>query len=230
MSKALKSFLATFEETLKSFDKEKTLRYVLDLLEKEGISVSELYESIIGPTLNNIVIFRNQEDYTIWKEHLMTSIVRCVIECTYPYVLKFRDENKEKEAFKLNEGKKVVILCPEEEYHEIGPRMGADFFTMANYQVFFIGANTPEKNMISAIEFLKPDFVAISISNYLNLVTLNHMTKKIREKAQSKTKLLVSGSAFQRTSTSANDFGADGLVSTFEDVCNLGRDTHETSI
>lgn len=230
MCKDLKTFLNTFEVTLKSFDKEKTVQYALDLLEKEEVPIWQLYESIIGPTLNNIVIFRNQEDYTIWKEHLMTSIVRCVIECAYPYVLKVRDENKNKEEFKVNEGKKVVILCPEEEYHEIGPRMGADFFTMANYQVFFIGANTPEKNMVSAIEFFQPDFVVISISNYLNLVTLNHMTKKIRGKIHDKTKLLVSGSAFQRTTTSANDFGADGLVMTFEEVCQLGGVAHETSI
>ena len=65
-----------------------------------------------------------------------------------------------------------MLVCPEEEYHDLGIRMGADFFTIAGYDVTYIGSNTPKSNILSAARFLKPDIIDISVSNYLNLVML----------------------------------------------------------
>ena len=207
--------LKQFKEYLESFNKDKALAFSLGLLSEGKITVPELYEEIIAPTLGSIVISREQEDNLIWKEHTMTNIARSVIECAYPFVLKEREQYKEQKP------QRVMLLCPEEEYHEIGARMGADFYTIANYEVIFIGSNTPKENFFSAYNTLKPDIVSISITNYLNLVSLKKIIEEMKEKIDKNVKIIISGSAFKTTKKTAADFGADALVSSFADIIKL---------
>lgn len=208
--------LKQFKEYLESFNKDKALEFSLGLLSEGKITISELYEEIIAPTLNSIVISREQEDSLIWKEHTMTNIARSVIECAYPFVLKERDKNN-----KVGKRQRVMMLCPLEEYHEIGARMGADFFTIANYEVIYIGTNTPKENFFSAYNTLKPDIVSITITNYLNLVALKSIVAEMKEKTDKNVKIILSGLAFKTTQKTASDFGADALVTSFEDILAL---------
>lgn len=210
--------LKQFKEYLESFNKDKALELSLGLLSEGKITVAQLYEEIIAPTLGSIVISREQEDSQIWKEHTMTNIARSVIECAYPFVLKEREQYKEQKP------QRVMILCPEEEYHEIGARMGADFYTILNYDVFYIGGNTPKENFFSAYNTLKPDIVSISITNYLNLVTLKKIMEELKAKADKNVKIIISGSALKHTKKTAADFGADELVTSFKDIAALRRE------
>ncbi len=213
-----------FSETLKNFDKEQALNYCLRLLEDGTLSVPALYEEILSPALNQISIPRADEDTLIWQEHAMTAIVRSVVECAYPFVLK--EKAKQSCAF----GGKVVLVCPEDEYHELGIRMGTDFFTIANFEAVFVGGNTPAANIVSVVQTLKPDIVDIGVSNFLNLVSLKRIILELREKIDPRIKIAVSGSAFKRTGKNAADFGADIIINSFADILAFGRVNNETGI
>ncbi len=221
MKHDIKKYFDEFQKYLQSFDKEKALEFSHMLLSEGKVTVSELYEEIIAPTLNSIVISRDEEDSLIWKEHAMTGIARSVIECAYPFVLKERAKNQ-------TEGKqqRVMMLCPLEEYHEIGARMGADFFTIANYEVLYIGANTPKENFFSAYNSLKPDIISITITNYLNLVSLKSIIAEMKKNTAQNVKIVLSGLAFKTTQKTAADFGADALVTSMKDVFKLRGDNH----
>lgn len=207
--KQLKQYMA-------QFSREKSVAYSLSLLAERKVTVSELYEEIIRPVLASIIICRADEGQAIWKEHLMTSIVRSIVESAHSYVEAEREANWEGAPCG-----KVIVLCPEEEYHEIGARMGADFFTITGFDVYFIGANTPKSNLVSAYETLKPDLIAFSVANYLNLVSVKKYIEEIREKIGSGVKITLSGGAFSLTGKTAGDFGADALIQTFADVMAL---------
>lgn len=225
MNLYLEQYYEQFHKYLLDFDKDTALHYSLTLLSDGKVSIQELYEHIITPSLNNITIGRDEEDRDIWKEHMMTNIVRSIIECVYPYVA------KEKEKFiQQDDRKRVMVLCPEEEYHEIGARMGADFFTMTGYDVFYIGCNTPKGNFIHAYNELKPDIIAVSITNYLNLVSLKKIVRDIKDQINSKVMLLICGSAFIHTKTTAKDFGAHKLVCTYDDILSLRGNDNVTGI
>jgi methanogenic corrinoid protein MtbC1 len=47
---------------------------------------------------------------------------------------------------------KVIVMCPEFEDHDMGARMVSDFFTIAGYEAVFIGAKTPIKTILKAVE------------------------------------------------------------------------------
>ncbi|NTV90212.1 MAG: cobalamin B12-binding domain-containing protein [Clostridiales bacterium] len=219
MNDNLNQYRAQLITYMEAFDRDNSVSYALSLLADGKVSIPDLYEGILTPVLNSISVSRASEDEAIWKEHVMTGIVRTIVECAYPFVLKQRKP--------FAEGKKqvrVIILCPEEEYHELGARMGADFYELNGFEVFFIGCNTPKENFISAYNALKPEIIAISITNYLNLISLKQIIEEIRGKIGNEVKVLLSGSAFASTRKTAKDFGATALVGSYAEIEALRGD------
>jgi methanogenic corrinoid protein MtbC1 len=218
----LHSFYKEFLKYLDRQDKEHCVSFVLDKLSKNKIDIVTLYEEILTPSLREQFCRESGAEICIWEEHVRTSIVRTVIECCYPYLIGERDRL-------YSPGKKgqVIVTCPSEEYHEIGARMVADFFTLCGYDVTFVGANTPREEVFSALAFIKPVFVAISVTNYYNLVVARKMVnrlKEIRTETDGEFKIIVGGVAFQDNTSSAGEMGADRLLITFADIKALSEE------
>jgi len=66
----------------------------------------------------------------IWREHVRSEITRTVIECCYPAVVaavNAREQGKPAEDRMVGAKKRVMIVLPSEEFHELGARMGRTF-------------------------------------------------------------------------------------------------------
>ncbi|MDR5658475.1 cobalamin-dependent protein [Serpentinicella sp. ANB-PHB4] len=207
-------------------DKENAVKYILENLTKGNIDIVSLYEDILAPTLNDIAHYKKAQNIHIWQEHIRTSIVRTVIECCYPHVIKERDEK-----YKLHHGKKVLVMCPQEEYHEIGPRMVTDFFNLCGYQATFVGGNTPKEEILKIALAYEPDYIAISVSNYFHLVAAERAIKNLRSTYKKSIKIIVGGYAFNRNPQAYKDIGADLLLQDFDSIRQLeGSTLNETGI
>ncbi len=217
MSDKMKPFTDAYCEFLDAFNRDGATRYALSLLENGEITIAQLYEQVLTPALDRIVIPRCDETCMIWKEHMMSSIVRATVEATYPYVLKEREK-----APAANKGTLVALVCPQEEYHEIGLRMGSDFFTMQGYDVAYIGVNTPKATLLDAVKTLKPAIVDLGVTNYLNLAQLPMLVKELKALSPAP-KVYISGSALMHTGKRASEFGADGLLKDYESVKALSE-------
>lgn len=152
----------TVKDYITNEDRAGLVEYVISLYNDKKITVQSLYQNVLHKVLNEITCMKNNSS-CIWKEHVQTSIVRTVIECSYPYIIK---EVKKKSKL-MNES--VIVVCPPEEYHEIGAKMAHDFFLLEGYDTTFIGANTPLKDIVSAVECIKPKYIALSVTNYYNI-------------------------------------------------------------
>jgi methanogenic corrinoid protein MtbC1 len=208
-----------YKELLEYFEDENkngAVKFVMKKLEKGALDIVTLYNELLAPSLNNMKC-EGPEEYCIWKEHVRSSIVRSIIEMCYPYVIHER-EVKYKNTGK---GKKVIVICPPEELHEIGPRMIADFFTLVGYDVTFIGANTPKKSFLSAIDILEPVYIALSVTNYYNLSAARAVIDDIKKQEHNKFKIIVGGRAFERNPNIYKEIGADVQLKSFEDIQNL---------
>lgn len=216
MDDTLNTYAGIFKDYLERFDRENGVRYCLDLLDKGRVAVPELYEQILAPALNSLQMDRDKEHDAIWREHVMTNIVRNVIELAAPYVA------KESAAMESPAKKpRVMLVCPQEEYHDLGIRMGLDFFTIAGFDATYIGANTPKSNIISAAKSLQPDIVGISVSNYLNLFAMGKIIPELKREIGRNVRILISGSAVRHSGRSAEDFSADGVVNSFREIMDL---------
>ena len=209
--------LEDFKKLLASEQKEEAVNYALSLLETGKIGVVELYEKILTPALNQMECKLEDRNLCIWKEHVQTAIVRTIVECCYPYVMKHRKENVKDNDLT------AVILCPPEEYHDLGARMVTDFFTLCGYHTIFVGSNTPYQDFYQAIYSIQPDLVAISVSNYFNLVATKRIIKELREASQKTPWIVAGGRAIDRDERSIEIIGANERICSFHDIMQLAE-------
>lgn len=202
-----------FANYLDQENKDEAVAYILSLLESGALTIEEIYAELLVPSLTNYACPLDDQEICIWKEHTRTSIVRTILEATYPYVIARKP--------KMTQTKKLIVLCPEEEYHEIGAIMVANYFAMAGFNAQYIGANTPKHDILSAVKAIKPDFLALSVTNYYNVV----VTKKITEALKAnypEVKIIIGGQAF-RQEDALKQVTYDYHIDTLEDIMNLAK-------
>ncbi len=177
-----------FMDILDREDKDGAMTFVFGLLESERLTIEELYEELLTPSLTQFACKLADAEICIWKEHTRTSIVRTILEATYSYISK-------RKAGVPQLGKSVLVVCPQEEYHEIGAIMATHYFLLTGFQAQYIGANTPKEEIISAIRALKPDYLALSVTNYYNLFSTKKLTETLKENYPG-VKIIIGGQAF----------------------------------
>jgi methanogenic corrinoid protein MtbC1 len=206
---------------LESEDREQCVEFALSRLSNDQLDVVTLYDEILAPSMKERLCRQKHKEISVWEEHVRSSIVRTVIECCYPFVVKERGER-----YYSSLAGKVIVFCPQEEYHEIGARMVADFFSLCGFDALFVGANTPQAEMIEAIGYVKPIYVAISVTNYYNLVAARKTVQQmleVRKRSGADFKIIVGGQAFERNPNMDKEIGADFLLSTFDDIRRLSE-------
>lgn len=214
MEQILKDFKTFFEEE----NKEKSVNYILDKLQSKEIDVIELYTKILTPLLNNMECKLEDKNICIWNEHVKTAMVRTIVECCYPYIIEKRNQQNH---IKMGV---AAILCPPNEYHDLGARMVADFFTVCGYDAIFAGSSTPYQDFYNAMHVIKPKIVSISVSNYYNLVAASRMIKEIKTATEYPLKIVVGGHAFIGDEVNKmKAVGADYYAHTYEDILKLAE-------
>jgi len=191
--------------------REESTKLALKMLDEKEVSIVELYEDVLKKALYNIEC-DEQDRECIWKEHIKTAIVRTIIEVSYPYILDV------KKNVKVN-GKKVLVVCPPEEYHEIGAKMVHDYFTLNGFDSTFIGANTPVDVIVNSIEYTNPDYVAISVTNLYNIVNAKKIIEKI--KISNKDIIVLAGGQAFNNEGSLDAVKADHHLTDYESIKEL---------
>lgn len=201
-------------QALQMEDKEQAVKLSLDALEHQQVTVMALYENILGPALANIVNEYDDEGDLIWKEHVRSATIRTIIEAAYPYVLK-------EQADVTGEREKVIVMCPELEDHELGAKMVSDFFQIAGFNSYFIGARTPLKTIVNAIKDVKPKYLVISVTNFYHILSVKRLIDHLKEFTDSDLTFVVGGRAIDANPDSVVTLGADSHLRNFEDIKQL---------
>ena len=142
----------------------------IDLFQRSMYEVGELWE-------NNRI--------TVANEHLATSITESLLNLAYPAL--FAADHK---------GKKAVISCSANEFHQIGGKIVADIFELNGWDGHFLGANLPHEDLSRFIQEVQPDVVGLSLSIIANLDKLKRGIEVVRTDFP-KLDLLIGGQAFR---------------------------------
>lgn len=209
----MNEFKSDFISSLNGNNKDRCVELVVDVLKNQTISIPMLYEEILRPELYSIDEHNNEEDF-IWMEHVKTSIIKTIIESIYPFVIKMKKNVSPLEI-------KVVLACPEKEYHEIGLRMVSDFFALNGYDSIFIGTNTPRNQVCIALSKTKPKYVVISVTDYFLLFEAQKLIQRIRTVHGNEIKIIVGGRAFENNLDSISKIGGDIYYRTYSDIVKL---------
>ncbi len=216
-----------FVSALNSFDRASAVKLVIDALENSEIDLVSLYEEVLAPSLNTIASNDIDQTVPIWQEHVNSGIVRTALEASFPFVSRERIAKFPS----IPPSQRALVFCLEEEYHEIGARMTADYLTLLNYEVIYIGANTPKREVFQAIESLKPQLVCISVTNYFHLTRLHELMVQLNPLKQTfPFNIVAGGYAIHHTPHAKDHIHADFYANSFDDLVKIKEATYETGL
>ena len=159
---------------------------LIKILLAAKVPPAEIYESLLKPAMYRIGELWDENKISVATEHMASAIVESLLNEIYLSLTVSEKSDK-----------KVIVTCLENEHHQIGARMVSDLFELKGWNVLFLGANTPKKDLLGFIHAIRPNLVCISLSIYFHLPTLQSTLEDIREQF-SDLSVLTGGQAFTR--------------------------------
>ncbi len=132
---------------------------------REGTPALDLYTGLFRPSLYRVGELWEANRISVATEHLATAITERLLALAYPALL----------AEARPAGRRAVVSCGVNEFHQIGARMVADLLESRGFDVAFLGASTPAESLLSLVDERKPEFVALSVSIFFNLAPLDRL-------------------------------------------------------
>lgn len=165
--------------------KRKQCRDMVQRLLDANIELKTLYTDLFQRSMYEVGELWENNRITVANEHLATSITESILNLTYPTL--FSADRS---------GKKAVISCSANEFHQVGGKMVADIFELNGWDGHFLGANLPSEEMARFIHEVQPDVVGLSLSILANLHHLKRGIEVVRTDFP-KLDLLIGGQAFR---------------------------------
>ncbi|KHK01678.1 cobalamin B12-binding domain-containing protein [Desulfovibrio sp. TomC] len=173
----------SYFQSLVAGDRRACRQIILGLLETD-IDIKTLYLSYFQKSLYAIGDLWAANKITVAVEHMATAITESLFPLVYPRI--FMADHC---------GKKAVISCTANEYHQIGGKMVADILELNGWDTIFLGANTPLQSLLDFIDTNQPDMVGLSLSLQDNMPNLLTAIGKIRDR-HPELSIIVGGQAF----------------------------------
>jgi len=167
---------------------------------EDGVSVKDIYLHVFQPTQREIGHLWQTNQVSVAQEHYCTAATQLIMSQLYPYIF-----NTDKI------GRRLVATCASEELHEIGMRMVADFFEMAGWDTYYVGANTPASSILQTLRERQADVLGISSTMHYHVNMVKALIDQVRASDLGRcVKILVGGYPFNRHPDLWRKVGADG--------------------
>lgn len=180
----------------------------------EENSLITLFNSIIQPAMVSIGLLWERGKITSAIEHLATAIITKTLSNLYP-------------GQTLNtpvRGTAIVTAAPNE-YHELGAWMVATALESDGWNVHYLGANTPAKDLLTLLKDTNADILAISAVVPFHLDEIRDLIKDIKSDGKlEKIKVMIGGRAFDSMPEIAAIMGADAHLRDADDAIRKARE------
>jgi MerR family transcriptional regulator, light-induced transcriptional regulator len=160
-------------------------KLVFDAL-AHGYTVRDIYLKVIQPSLYEVGRLWEIGQVSIPQENLATAITQSVLSAIYARV-----------ELPSSLEKHALVACLENNFHEIGPRMLADFLQMAGYNTRFLGTNTSVDCLMEMIQTLKPGVIGLPATTQNHVEGVKLAIERLRADFTSyRPTIMVGGLAF----------------------------------
>lgn len=146
-------------------DRVCAVKATLEAVRDGDVALDDVYTRVLTPLLVETGASWQAGNTRVWEEHFASSVVRTVIESLHLEVANAA-------ASTPRNGRAAVLACPAGEQHDLGLRMLADRLMLCGWNTYFLGADTPAEEVVSAGQALGADLVALSAATHYNLVLL----------------------------------------------------------
>ncbi|MEK7991583.1 MAG: cobalamin-dependent protein [Thiotrichaceae bacterium] len=177
-------------------------RLILDAVENKGVNVKEIYLDVFQYAQYEIGRLWQMNKISVAQEHYCTAATQLIMSQLYSYI--FSTERS---------GKAMVATCVGGDLHELGVRMVADFFEMAGWDTYYLGANMPALSILQELQLREADLLAISVTMTFHLHAAEALIAAVRANPDFQdVKIMVGGHPFNLESSLWQEIGADGYA------------------
>ena len=187
-TRAAETLRVRMDAALEEFDRAAAVALVHQALDAGELDIMTLYRLVLAPLLDDVGAAWSEGRERVWQEHFATSTVVTIIESLYPRVRALA-------AHAGPCGNTAVLAAPSDEHHVVGLRMVSDHFELAGWRVVYLGADTPEEEIRSAVTGIPADALVMSASTHFQRVQLRHIADQLREELPG-IRIWVGGAAF----------------------------------
>jgi methanogenic corrinoid protein MtbC1 len=162
----------------------------------------ELYVNRIQPVMYRIGSLWADGEVSVAQEHMATAVVSRIIAGSY-------------QRFQLFERSRgtAIVSCATDEFHELGARTVADLLELDGWDVTFVGANLPERDLHRMVVDARPEIVALSATVPSHLLRMKRMVDRVNEdETLEKTRTMVGGLAFSMAPEAFDALDVDGVA------------------
>lgn len=179
----------------------------------ESARLKDFYLHIIQPSMYEIGLMWEKAEISVAQEHLASAVVSRILACVAGEVSHIPKEK----------GKAVITAAPGE-FHEIGAWMVSDLLEQDGWQVSYLGANTPDQDLINLLEESLPDLLVLSVTMPFNLDRAKAIVAAVRENSIHRSmRILVGGRVFVDNPELEKVVGADGLAANLDEALRITR-------
>ena len=169
---------------------------------RRGITVHEIYLHVFQRSQHEIGRLWQMNEITVAEEHYCTAATQLIMSQLYPMIFA---------APRV--GRRLVAACVGGDLHEIGVRMVADFFEMAGWDTYYLGANVPLDGIIDSVTERRANVLAISATMSYHVSAVADVIRAVRRNSGPRqVRILVGGYPFRVDSELWRSVGADGFA------------------
>jgi methanogenic corrinoid protein MtbC1 len=128
-------------------------RHAVERLLASQLPLLEFYEHLFAPSLHDVGRLWEAGQVSVSVEHLATAITEEMMGLVFPRV-----------ARGTRLGRRALVTCSPNEFHQVGGRMVADVLELRGWDVDFLGANVDDASLLGHLRALHPKLVLVSIS------------------------------------------------------------------
>lgn len=141
----------------------------VDGLLNAGVSLRTLYDELFGAALHEVGRRWEHGEVTVAIEHVATAITEELLAHVFP------------RATRLSRlGRRAVVSCAADEFHQLGGRIVADTLEAAGWDVDFVPAGAPLEELLATVERARPELIALSVSLRGNVPSLEKSVRAAR--------------------------------------------------
>jgi methanogenic corrinoid protein MtbC1 len=188
------------------------VRLILDAVES-GTSVPEIYSEVLQPAQVEIGCMWHQDEISVADEHFATATTDMVMSMLRPHLTPAPAR-----------GRRIVATAVGGDLHALGVRMVADYFEMDGWESIYLGANTPDEDVIRSLSDHHADLLAVSVTSMLHLRDVGELIRVVRDNSTSSSvKIIVGGAPFGLDPDLWQELGADGWAPSAEAAVSVGN-------
>jgi len=188
----------TYQNALINGDRRGAAASLTDAMD-EGQSLTSACVQIVQPAMYQIGNLWQDGSITVSQEHLATAISESAMVAAYT-----------RAEFLPLIGKTAMFACVESNYHNLGLRMLSDAFETCGWDVVYLGASVPSRDLLVEVDRRRPALLALSVALPQHLVGARATIDKLRaELGQASPTIWIGGLAVQ-SEAQVRMVGADG--------------------